>query len=349
MQPAFSAIVCCHNSAKRLKETLGHLAAQQVPASLGWEVVLVDNGSTDDTVAMALALWPRGNSAPLRVVAEPRLGLSFARKRGFAEAHGEIVCFVDDDNWVAADWASVAVDVMRRIPTAGACGGQSQAACEVPPPAWFDSHKAWFAVGEQGEQAGDVTDSRGHFWGAGLVIRRSAMARLQNRGFTAQLIGRQGGALSSGEDSELCFALRLAGWRLYYEPRLRFQHFLPSARLNWAYLRRSHRGFGRGKPVLALYQKALQAPEIADAPSEHWARHAAWVLRAVLAEDRRILWRFRSPLEANPQVLAAERRLGHLQGLLNLRGRLASIEEDLRRAAWRDPQVVPAARATGRA
>ena len=71
------------------------------------------------------------------------------------------------------------------------------------------------------------------------------------------MVGRQGSCLSAGEDTELCLALRLAGWTLRYDPRLRLIHHLPADRLNWPYLRALQRGFGSASIQLAPYHALL--------------------------------------------------------------------------------------------
>src|SRR5438067_13925901 len=97
-----SVIVCCHNSAARLPPTLQHLAKQRLPDLTPWEVLLINNGSTDDTCAVAGQVWrTEGSPAPMRIVDQPKLGLSYARERGIATASYDTLVFVDDDNWLA--------------------------------------------------------------------------------------------------------------------------------------------------------------------------------------------------------------------------------------------------------
>jgi hypothetical protein len=71
--------------------------------------------------------------------------------------------------------------------------------------------------------------------GAGLNVRRGALADIKKKGFRPISVGRQGNGLGAGEDSEMTYCLRLAGWRLWIDPRLRLRHFLPARRLRWAY------------------------------------------------------------------------------------------------------------------
>jgi hypothetical protein len=126
--------------------------------------------------------------------------------------------------------------------------------------------------------------------------------------------------------------MRLAGWRLYYEPEMRFKHFIPEGRLKWNYLRRLHRGFGRSKPVLGIYGKAHLGERGAK---NHWTRQAMRLLRSILSEHGRTLRRFHLPLEGEREVLALENKIGQLVELLNLRGKLAIIEERISGAHWR--------------
>ena len=335
MKAGVSVVICCHNSAKRLQETLAHLAAQDVPVGMLWEVIVVDNGSTDGTSDVALRTWPSSNSVPLRVVKEERRGLSCARRRGFEEARYEIISYVDDDNWLEPNWVRVAAEVMEKHASVGACGGQSEAVCEVAPPAWFDAQKGSYAVGAQAPKAGDVAWTRGFLWGAGLTVRREALAKLFDRGFCFALEDRSGRTLSSGGDSELCLALRLAGWRLYYEPEMRFKHFIPEGRLTWNYLRRLHRGFGRSKPVLELYRKAHLVEQRDEVFRKHWTWQVMRAVRSIIFEHGPTFGRFHLPSEGESEVLALESKIGRLIELLRLRGRLAELEEQIRSAKWR--------------
>ena len=74
MNAGVSVVICCHNSAKRLPETLAHLAAQDVPVGTPWEVIVVDNCSTDGTSEVASRTWASRMTVPLRVVREERAG-----------------------------------------------------------------------------------------------------------------------------------------------------------------------------------------------------------------------------------------------------------------------------------
>ncbi len=318
-----SFIVCCHNSARRLPPTLAHLAAQTIPLGLSWEVVLVDNASTDNTVGVACKEWPEHLEEVLRVVHEPKAGLGHARRRGWENARFGVLSFVDDDNWVCTEWARLAVELMKLHPGVGVCGGQIEAVCEADPPVWFERFNSAYAVGKQAEEAGDITESRGYVWGAGLTLRKEALVQLINGGFQPSLTGRKGTGLTAGEDSELCFALRQAGWKIWYDPRLTLRHFLPATRLNWNYLRRLHRGFGASKVALKPY-RAAWCPDQARGPgrpTRSWLLEVGHSIASLLKKNRKALVRFWSSQEGDGSILQTEHRLGFLFEMLAQRGR----------------------------
>jgi len=310
-------IICCHNSSTKLPSVLTHLAAQEVPEDIPWEVIVVDNASTDDTSQVALQVWPEDLPVPLKVIYEPELGLMHARHRGLSEARYELVSFIDDDNWVASNWVKVVFEVMSPRSTIGACGGFGEEVCEVEPPWWFEKYKGDYAVGSQGPETGDVTETRGYLWGAGLTVRKSVWQRLLRSGYRNLLTGRRGNSLTSGEDVELCFAIRIAGFRLWYEPRLHLRHFLPPRRLTWRYLRLMYRGDGASSvgydPYLAILGSEAQKHQ------EIWKRE--------FLKTSMKLFRFRARLgkslllscEGDQQTLAIELAMGRLLELFHKR------------------------------
>lgn len=261
-----SVIICCYNSAGRLPATLRHLAAQACGA-VPWEVVVVDNNSSDDTAEVARQQWQQlGAPAPLTVVPEPRPGLSMARDKGLAHARYGLVLFCDDDNWLEADYLREAHELMRQDPAIGVLGGLNTAVADVPLPAWFEQVSYAYACGPQADQDGEVSPQRLYVAGAGMVVRRHLFAELAQVGFESQLLDRKGEELSSGGDSELCLLAALLGHKVAYSSRLRLQHYMPAGRLQWSYLRRLMQGHAHSSYRLEFYKRAYH-----HAPEPRWA------------------------------------------------------------------------------
>jgi glycosyltransferase involved in cell wall biosynthesis len=351
MQPGISIIICCHNSAKELPQTIAHLAAQRVSETISWEVLVIDNASTDATAQVAMSLWPQNPPAPLRVVHEPKLGLINARYCGLAEASYEVLSFIDDDNWVCENWVETVFEVMGAHPEVGACGGQNFPVLEEGAPDWFEEFSRSYAIGAQGPATGgDITWTRGRLFGAGLSIRKKAWQQLVDSGFRSMLVGSKGKILSRGEDSELCYALVLAGWRLWYEPKLQLQHNLPNERLQWTKLRKQRRGTGRAKPILAAYELALQEsgvensigfyskfPQNPDGTfrARSWLQESLAQLRVLIRYRKKVFQSFFEEFEGDAQILMIEHMLGNMLGLLKQRRNYNKNIENIRNSQWR--------------
>lgn len=254
-----SLIICCHNSASKLPQTLKHVNELKVSSDIPWELIIIDNASTDSTFEIAAQLLSAGIKSITKIVTEKKLGLTNARLRGIAESQYNYCSFIDDDNWICSNWINVVHEIMTDHPEVGACGGLGLPSFESTPPLWFDQFKQSYAVGPQGEMTGYVPDSRGYLWGAGLTIRKSAWDELINNGFILTLTGRHGTNLTSGEDSEICLALRCNNWRLWYDERLIYYHYLPAFRFDRGYLKKLCRGMGTSDVILGIYREYINS------------------------------------------------------------------------------------------
>jgi glycosyltransferase involved in cell wall biosynthesis len=257
-----SVIICCHNSAKNLPCTIEALAKQNLTNSFRWEIIVVDNNSTDNTRHVAISEWSKYNITDIsfQVVEEKSPGLSAAREKGFQVSSYEFCLFCDDDNWLNRNYVASVFELMKNDPTVGVLGGMGEAVCEETPPSWFDDLKSGYAIGKQAESSGDVTD-RGYVYGAGATFRKSVYLALRKKGFQPLLSDRKGKVLSSGGDKELCYAYVLLGFRIYYSSQLQFEHFIASHKLSKDYATKMFIGFAAAQPVLNLYEYAIKGSQ----------------------------------------------------------------------------------------
>ncbi|HEU4586098.1 MAG TPA: glycosyltransferase family A protein [Gemmatimonadaceae bacterium] len=119
--PAVSVIVCTRNRCPALAQLLDSLSRLAIPHGLSWELVVVDNGCTDDT---ALLLDSFAHRLPVRRIFEGRKGLSRARNAGVAAARGAILAFTDDDCIPSPDWLSNIVREFEHDPELAGLGGR---------------------------------------------------------------------------------------------------------------------------------------------------------------------------------------------------------------------------------
>ena len=280
---SLAVVICCFNGSSRLPMTLDHLAKQD-GISL---VVLVDNASTDGSGTVAEAIWEKLRARfPLRVVRESRPGIVFARQCGLEaarEAGVDVVLFVDDDNWLHGQWAPILKCVFSENAQVAAVGGLGRAVFEgddTPP--WFIQHQAAYACGPQGEP-GLVPFSRGFLFGACLALRMEAWRSIASK-FSPFLTGRQGNLVLAGDDAELCLFLQEHGWRLWYEPSLGFDHYMPRGRLTMEYLERLCFGFGLSSRVLLVRRSRLEGHRLRRKIAQRrWLYRLYFSLRFVVA------------------------------------------------------------------
>jgi glycosyltransferase involved in cell wall biosynthesis len=277
---AVTVILPAHNpDAERLRRTLAALADQTEPHALR-EVLLIDNASTHPLPAQ-FERSPPG----LRVLREATLGLTAARRRGLAEATGDLVVFVDDDNVLAPDYLAQVVRIFSAHPRLGALGGRIMPEFEIAPPAWSHEFFPLLALRDLGS---DVLVARGAERypaaapvGAGMAVRRAAVQSWMNESGTPALSDRRGQALSSGGDNDLVFSLLRDGWDVGYFPELVLTHLIPASRLDVGYLARLNRGIQRSWMQVLSRHRANPWPTVAPwtvplRQAKAWFTHRAW-------------------------------------------------------------------------
>ncbi|MBC7890464.1 MAG: glycosyltransferase family 2 protein [Ferruginibacter sp.] len=258
MPTGISVIICCFNSASRITPTLQHLFAQKNISLSSWEVIVVDNGSTDHTAETALLTWEDFglNKPAFKVVAETKPGLSAARLKGIDESFYDYVLFCDDDNWLDENYLSLSLKIMLSNPFIGVLGGTGNPVFEdKEPPYFWENQFHTLAVGVQSEIEGDITDERGVLYGAGMILNKAAFKILLEKfRFQFQLSDRVGGSLLSSGDHELCLALKKVGFRIFYSQQLNFKHFIPKHRTSIEYYKKLFRAFGMSYALLHVYR-----------------------------------------------------------------------------------------------
>jgi glycosyltransferase involved in cell wall biosynthesis len=254
MNKGVSILICSFNGADRLPQTLAHLARQKIKSNVKCEIIVVDNGSTDQTMEVARREWSKYNLPDMgfSVIFEPRPGKINALEAGTNRCKYEYLIICDDDNWLSEDYVQITYEVLESDPYIGAIGGQAFPVIESGTlPEWFDQYKEGYAVGQQGTVRGDIT-SRGFLFGAGLGTRTKLYKEVY-RNFPSLLVGRRGKTLSAGEDSEYCQRLVLRNYTLFYEPKLSLEHYLPKYRLQTTYRDRLFAGLEEADRILATY------------------------------------------------------------------------------------------------
>lgn len=257
MKPGISVIICCYNGAARLPETLRHLALQQVSPQISWEIIIVDNASTDGTGAVAHTEWQQHNlpGVNFNVLSEKRPRKYYALQTGVAKAAHEFIMICDDDNRLNHNYINQAFQIISSNNKIAAVGGQGIAVSDGQIPGWFWPDQHIYAVGKPAAGSGDVS-AKGYLWGAGMVFRKALYQRV-NLDLPSLLLGPDQQETARAEDVELCMRFIMAGYRLYYDEALVFEHFIDSTRLTDSYRNKLLDAGSHEIRVLNLYRKQI--------------------------------------------------------------------------------------------
>src|ERR1700688_727241 len=130
-----SVVICTWNRAESLQKTLESIENCRVPNGTGWEVLIVDNNSTDTTSVVCQSFLHR-NPERYRYLLEKRQGKSFALNTGIENARGEVIAFTDDDVLVDADWLFALLNAFDKYDCVGVAG-KIVPVWNSPKPDWF--------------------------------------------------------------------------------------------------------------------------------------------------------------------------------------------------------------------
>ena len=272
MKEGISVIICCYNSVNKLGETLLYLSRQK--CNFPWEILVVDNASTDDTKEFAKnELKKYGSEISYKVITENEPGKQYAIKKGLSSSKYEYIVICDDDNWLDENYLQIVCQIFEHNSEIGAIGGLGIPKPEIDPPIWFQNFIHGYAAFPQSTESGFLNG----VYGAGMAFRKSIFNKIYGLGYNSILTCRKGDSLSSGGDTEMCFQIILSGFKIWYDDRLKFQHFIPKGRLTWDYLRKLHVGLAKSYVLLNLYEKAISTKNDKLSPF-YWAKKAFYYL-----------------------------------------------------------------------
>jgi glycosyltransferase involved in cell wall biosynthesis len=248
----FTVAIPTYNGESRLPELLERLKNQLDTENLSWEIIVVDNNSTDNTAKVVEAYQKKWQLPyPLKYCFEAKQGAAYARKKAVAEAKGRFIGFLDDDNYPISNWVAAAYTFAEKYPKAGAFGSQIHPDWEVKPPENFQRIAPFLAITERGNLP-LLYEAKTKLLppSAGLVIRKKAW--LESVPEECILTGRVKGNMLTSEDLEMLSYIQKAGWEIWYNPEMEIYHKIPSSRLKKDYLIPFFRGIGLSRYVTRM-------------------------------------------------------------------------------------------------
>lgn len=241
-KPRLSVIVCTWNRAESLAAALASIDACELPPSIDWEVLIVDNNSTDDTKAV-FEKFCQLHPARYRYLFEKRQGKSFALNAAIENARGDIFVFTDDDVTVDKNWLAETLKIFDTFPCIGV-GGKIVDSWISRKPDWLSLEGPYslmtvIVTFNHGDQPCELNAAP---YGANLALRREVFQKYG--GFRTDL-GPTSGSEIRGEDVEFCRRLLRAGEKLFYAPKAIVFHPVPENRTTKRYFQDWYYAYGQ--------------------------------------------------------------------------------------------------------
>lgn len=249
MRCEVSVVVSTYNRAGRLGAALEALVAQAT--DVPYEIIVVDNNSTDATPQVVAEIAGRAAAGKVRYAFEARQGLSYGRNTGIALASGAIIAFSDDDVRVAEDWIQQLKQVFDAHPETDYVGGRVLPHWIEPPPAWLTTAH-WSPLALQDYGPDPLVSGRDRavcLVGANLAFRRRVFDAV---GLFTPALGRIKDGIGSTEDHDMQLRIWRHGMRGLYVAELVAHADVTPDRMTRAYHRRWHTGHGRHCALMRL-------------------------------------------------------------------------------------------------
>ncbi len=234
-----SVIICTYNRVELLKNVLEDVC-QQTLADSEFELIVVDNHSTDNTRAVAESFCQRYPN--VHYCFETRQGLSHARNCGWHEAQGQYLAYLDDDCQVPTQWLAVAKEIIE-LKAPIVFGGPYYAFYNSPKPHWWKEEYDAYHSKSYANSTGYLEPYQ-DIHGGNLFIQQATLQKVG--GFNSQL-GMSGQQLGYGEETELQLRIfkALPESRAYSDPRLYVYHLVAAKKMNIGWIIRAHIAHGR--------------------------------------------------------------------------------------------------------
>lgn len=269
----FSVIFCTYNREKYLYNALKSIALQKIDP-LNYEILLVNNNSTDRTEEICEQFQKDFPEVDFKYFLETNQGLSYARNRGVNESTGEILVFVDDDATVFDNYLPSIDTFFTEVPEAMACGGPIVPVYETGKPDWLSPYTEQLIGGALYEGKYTRPFRKGKYPGGGNSAFRKEV--FEKYGLFNVELGRKGTGLIGAEEKDLYDRLTKGGEVFYYLPEMGIHHYIPEKKLTSAHFKELTYSIGKSERIRT---KAISSSEYRRrlfAESKKWC--GTWVL-----------------------------------------------------------------------
>lgn len=307
-----SVIVPTRNRAAVLRRCLQSLTLQTAPAG-SFEVIVVDNGSSDDTAAVAASF---DGALQLRLLHEPEPGLHVGRHAGWRAARSEVLMFADDDIEATPGWVAAVAGRFERDADVALVGGNNHPAFEQAPPAWLQRWwqlpvargRALGALSVLDFGSGSFALDPSYVWGCNFNVRRSVLEAA--RGFHPDGVPAERLRWRGDGESHVAAVVRRRGWKTLFDGAASVHHAVTARRMTAAYF--EERAYAQG--VSDSYTRIRSAGGLALP----WRERARGAARGLLGPWRDLRLTAHQPADSATtewRNILARTRAAHARGL----------------------------------
>lgn len=239
-----SVIICTYNRDKYIYNVLKSIADNDL-ATDGYEIVLINNNSTDNTDAECRRFAMDYSEINFHVFIEKNQGLSYARNRGIKESKGDILVYVDDDATVNKEYLRTYTAFFTSHPEAMAAGGPIQPVYETEAPSWMSHYTKNLITGYlyYGNDVKEFTNGR-YPGGGNAAYRKEVFDRI---GLFNVELGRKGNSLAGAEEKDIFDKMGGLGMRFFYLPDAILYHIIQPVKLTKDYFDRLTLAIGQSE------------------------------------------------------------------------------------------------------
>lgn len=236
-----SVIICTYNRDKYIYNVLESIAENDLPKE-EYEIVLVNNNSTDKTETECRRFQSDYPRVTFRYFIENEQGLSHARNCGILQAAGDLLVYVDDDARVNAEYLRTYRDFFASNAEAVAAGGPILPIYETEEPGWMSHYTRQLITGKLFLGNSQREFPRGSYPGGGNACYRKRV--FDTVGLFNVELGRKGNSLIGAEEKDLFDKMTTRGMKFYYLPNAILYHIIPEKKLTQDYFNRLTYGIG---------------------------------------------------------------------------------------------------------
>lgn len=231
-----SVVVCTYNRLSLLRRCLDSLENQSIQDKF-YEVLIIDNNPTDKIKGLVRHFTEKNRN--FRLAKERKQGLSFARNKGFQEARGNFVAYIDDDAIANRDWVREIFNFINKKPGVKVFGGPYYPYFLREKPNWFPESWGKFSLGDEVKK---VDVPRESLSGSNIIFSRSLLRKVG--GFKTDL-GMRGDKVAYGEETRLLIEISKMGYDIYYVPSIKVEHLVSEKKFSLSWMFKNHYVIGR--------------------------------------------------------------------------------------------------------